>query len=156
MPAQKRSHNEGWGGGGGSSFKQWDRHGHPWHPSCDAVMNLDALKGVIILGDVILFLKFAMSVKRQLHIIRWKPEGCYEYSKKFRCEPEGRYRCTKSMAIAPFWFSMEYLWIVIAPFRLSTDNMYSFSQTMWQTLSTLQKNILFIASICIHIMIIWF
>ena len=27
----------------------------------------------------------------------------------FRREPEGRYRCTKSMAIAPFWFSTEHL-----------------------------------------------
>ena len=36
--------------------------------------------------------------------------------------PEGRYRCTKSMVIAPFLFSTEHLWIVIVPFWLSTDN----------------------------------
>ena len=27
-----------------------------------------------------------------------------------------------SMAIAPFWFSMEYHWLLIAPFWLSTDD----------------------------------
>ena len=37
-------------------------------------------------------------------------------------EPEGCYCCTKSMVIAPFWFSMEHLWIMIAPFWLSTDD----------------------------------
>ena len=42
-------------------------------------------------------------------------------SKMFSWEPECRYRCTKSLMIAPFWFSMERLWIVIAPFWLSTD-----------------------------------
>ena len=39
----------------------------------------------------------------------------------FRGEPEGRYRCTKSMVIAPFWFSMEHIWTAIMPFWLSTD-----------------------------------
>ena len=34
-----------------------------------------------------------------LHIVSW--------------EPEGRYCCTMSVAIVPFWFSMEHLWIVI-------------------------------------------
>ena len=43
----------------------------------------------------------------------------------FRGEPEGCYRCTKSMAIAPFWFSTEHLLILIAPFYLSTDDMFS-------------------------------
>ena len=41
----------------------------------------------------------------------------------FCCEPEGRYCCAKSVVIAPFWFSMEHLWIVIVPFWLSTDYM---------------------------------
>ena len=37
-------------------------------------------------------------------------------------EPEGRYRCTKSMAIAPFWFSTEHIWSSIVPFWLSADD----------------------------------
>ena len=35
-----------------------------------------------------------------------------QYSKMFCWELEGRYRCTKSMAIAPFWFSTKHLWIL--------------------------------------------
>ena len=42
----------------------------------------------------------------------------------FRWEPEGQYRCTMSMTIAPFWFPTEHLWIVIAPFWLSTNDVY--------------------------------
>ena len=38
----------------------------------------------------------------------WDPEGRYHYSKMFHWEPEGHYHCTKSMAIAPFWFSTEH------------------------------------------------
>ena len=34
-------------------------------------------------------------------------------SKMFHWEPEGRYRHTPCTAIAPFWFSMEHLWIAI-------------------------------------------
>ena len=37
---------------------------------------------------------------------------------------ERRYHCTMSVVIVPICFSMEHLWIVIAPFRLSTDNIY--------------------------------
>ena len=55
-------------------------------------------------------------------IIIWEPERHYQYSKMFHWEPEGHYHCTKSMAIVPFWFSTEHLWIVIVPFWLSTDN----------------------------------
>ena len=40
----------------------------------------------------------------------------------FRWEPEGRYRCNKSMAIAPFWFSTELCW-ALAPFWLSANDM---------------------------------
>ena len=43
------------------------------------------------------------------------------YSKMFHWEPEGRYHCTKSTAIAPFWFSTEHRWIVITPFCFSAD-----------------------------------
>ena len=46
----------------------------------------------------------------------------------FHWEPEGRYCCTKSMAIAPFWFSKEHLWFAIVPFWLSTDNFVYFNQ----------------------------
>ena len=52
--------------------------------------------------------------------VSWEPEGRYQYSKMFRWAPEGRYRCTMSMAIAPFRFSAEHLWIVITPFWLET------------------------------------
>ena len=51
---------------------------------------------------------------------------------QFRWEPEGRYRCTKSTAIAPFSFSTEHRWIIITPFWLSTDdNIYSM-QCSWK------------------------
>ena len=44
-----------------------------------------------------------------------------------RCSVEnqkGRYRYTKSMAIAPFWFSTEHRWCAITPFWLSTDDIF--------------------------------
>ena len=40
----------------------------------------------------------------------------------FPWEPEGCYCCTKSMAKAPFWFSMEHCWTALMPFWLLTDN----------------------------------
>ena len=43
-----------------------------------------------------------------------------------RCSVEnqkGAIACTKSMAIAPFWFSAEHLWSAITPFWLSTADM---------------------------------
>ena len=40
----------------------------------------------------------------------------------FRWEPEGRYRCTKSMTIPPFWFSTEHRWTSLTPFWLSIDD----------------------------------
>ena len=42
-------------------------------------------------------------------ILSWEPEGRYQYSKMFQWEPEGRYRCAKSMRIAPFWLSTDEL-----------------------------------------------
>ena len=53
--------------------------------------------------------------------VSWEQER-YQYSKMFHWEPEGRYRCTKAMVMVPFWFSMEHLWTVIAPFYFSTDD----------------------------------
>ena len=51
-------------------------------------------------------------------------EGRYQYSNNYcmliRWEPEGRYRCIKSMAIAPFWFSTKHRWIVITPFCIAS------------------------------------
>ena len=58
----------------------------------------------------------------KLNNVSWEPEGRYQYSKMFRWEPEGHYRCIKSMVIAPFLFSTEHLWILIAPLWLSTDD----------------------------------
>ena len=56
------------------------------------------------------------------HIVSLEPERRYHYPKMFRWEPEGRYRHRLCTAIAPFWFSMDYLWILIVPFWLSTDD----------------------------------
>ena len=36
----------------------------------------------------------------------------------FCWEPEGRYRYNNSMAMAPFWFSMEHLWTAIMPYEV--------------------------------------
>ena len=46
------------------------------------------------------------------------------YCNIFSWEPEGRYWCTNSMTIAPFWFSTEHPWTVLKPFWLSTDDSY--------------------------------
>ena len=51
--------------------------------------------------------------------------------KRFRWEPGGCHRCTKSMVIEPFWFSMEHLWIVIVPFWLSTDDIKYYYFNNW-------------------------
>ena len=40
-------------------------------------------------------------------------KGVIAAQRCFRWEPEGRYCCTKSMAIAPFWFSTEHCWSAI-------------------------------------------
>ena len=45
----------------------------------------------------------------------------------FYWEPDGRYCCTKSMALAPFWFSTEHSWTGLMPIWLSADDkMYWF------------------------------
>ena len=68
-----------------------------------------------------------MYVNRRWHILSVESQkdaiNIQRCSKMFHREPEGRYCCTKYMAIAPFWFSMEHLWILIAPFCLSTDDL---------------------------------
>ena len=57
-------------------------------------------------------------------------EGLYLYSKMFHWEPEGCYHRRLCTAIAPVWFSMEHLWILIVPFWLSTYAIYiAFSYT---------------------------
>ena len=38
-------------------------------------------------------------------------------------EQKGNYRCTKCMAIAPFWFSTEHCWTALMPFWLSGDDL---------------------------------
>ena len=42
------------------------------------------------------------------YFVSWEPEGRWRFRKMFRWEPEGCYCCTKSMVIAPFWFSTEH------------------------------------------------
>ena len=44
-----------------------------------------------------------------------EPEGHYPYSMMSRWEPEGCYHCTKSMVMAPFWFSTEHCWTALCP-----------------------------------------
>ena len=39
----------------------------------------------------------------------------------FRWEPEGRYGCTKSMVLTPFWFSREHRQTELTPFWFSAD-----------------------------------
>ena len=51
------------------------------------------------------------------------PQGRYHYSKMLRWKPEGRYRYRHCTVIEAFWFSTEHLWMLIAPFWLSTDDM---------------------------------
>ena len=51
-----------------------------------------------------------------------RQKGVIVIQRFFHCEPEGRYRCTKFLAIAPFWFSTEYLWIAITPFWFSAGD----------------------------------
>ena len=52
----------------------------------------------------------------------WEPEGRFHYSMMFHWEPEGHNCCTKSVAIAPFWFSTEHRLTSLTPFWFSTDN----------------------------------
>ena len=52
----------------------------------------------------------------------WEAEGRYHYSKMFHWEPEGHYRHRHCTLIVLFWFIPEHLWILIAPFWLSTDD----------------------------------
>ena len=56
-----------------------------------------------------------------LHVVSWEPEWHYHYSTIFWWEPEGCYGCTKSMVIAPFWFSTEHHWTALMPFWISAD-----------------------------------
>ena len=56
------------------------------------------------------------------NIVSWEPEGCRCCAKMFHWKPEGRYRCTKSVVIAPFWFSTEHSWTALTPIWLSADD----------------------------------
>ena len=51
-------------------------------------------------------------------------KGVNADSKMFRWEPEGRYCCTKSMAITSFWFSTEHCWTRINAL-LALSRLYS-------------------------------
>ena len=65
------------------------------------------------------------------YIVSWEPEGCYYYSVMFHWEQEGRYRCTKSMARVPFWFSTEQHWTALTPFWFSAEDISSCASTTW-------------------------
>ena len=42
-----------------------------------------------------------------VNILSLEPQGHYHFSTMFHWRPDGRYHCTKSVAITPFWFSKE-------------------------------------------------
>ena len=66
-------------------------------------------------NDTILFINH--------YIFSWEPRGRHhQLSVMFPWEQKGSYRCTKSMAIAPFWFSMEHQWTALTPFWFSADD----------------------------------
>ena len=58
-------------------------------------------------------------------------------STMFRWEPEGGYHCTKSMAIAPLWFSMEHPGIVIAPFWFLANDIETTIRKSWLNIISL-------------------
>ena len=74
-----------------------------------------------------------LDVSISLFFVSWEPEGRYCSSKMFRWEQEGLYRCTKSIAITPFWFSTEHCWSAITPFWLSTDDLSSSTNLLTST-----------------------
>ena len=63
------------------------------------------------------------------HLLRAR--RALSYSMMFRWEPEGRYRWTKSMAIAPFWFSTEHCWTALMPFWFSTEYCWTALTPFW-------------------------
>ena len=90
---------------------------------------------------IVIFHQWLFAWKSSILSVDWKvalaikSSSCYEklsvesqkgtiniWTKMFCWEPEGHYRCTMSMAMAPLWLSMEHHWIVIAPVWLSTDD----------------------------------
>ena len=95
----------------------WEPEGHHHHTLCTARAPFwfsTEDRGIVITP-------FWLSTN---DIFSWESElGPYNCSSKmFHWEPEGRYRCTASMTIVPFWFSMEHHWKVITPFWLSTND----------------------------------
>ena len=73
----------------------------------------------------------------------------------FHREPEGHYRCTKSMVIVPFWFSLEQHWTALTPFWLSAKDMQSIDQKRSATSATC-KLILYNPLILLSIGPMWF
>ena len=86
-------------------------------------------------------------MQSSVYIVSWEPVGHYQYSEMFFLEPEGGYRCTKSVVIVPFWFSTEHLWIVIAPFWLSTDDIRA-TKTIAHTMYVQRHSALFNSVTC--------
>ena len=74
-------------------------------------------------------------------IVRLEPEGHQCCSKMFWWELEGCYCCTKSVVIAPFWFSTEHHWTVLTPFWLLADNIHLHTLES----DSLKKKIVFIS-----------
>ena len=57
------------------------------------------------------------------NIVKLRTRRPLHYSTILHSEPEGLYCLGLCTVIAPFWFSMEHLWMVITPFWISTDDM---------------------------------
>ena len=73
----------------------------------------------------------------RVQIVSREPEGRYQHSIIFHWEPEGRYRCTKSVAILPFWCSVEHLWTALMPFCFSPDEIIKRAFLCWSVLRRL-------------------
>ena len=65
--------------------------------------------------------------------ISWEPEGCWQCLMLFCWEPERRYHCTKSMAVVPFWFSLEHCWTALMPFWFSTEHCWTALTPFWSS-----------------------
>ena len=87
--------------------------------SCHFIYNANGIFNILLLGtkQSIHIVSFPTRHTVRVHIVL---KGTHRYNVSW--EPEGRYCCTKSMAMAPFWFSVEHLCSAITPFWLSTDN----------------------------------
>ena len=60
----------------------------------------------------------------------------------FRWKPEGRYRCRKSMAITPLWFSTTHGWAALTPYWLWADELKTSTNSV--IISTIYRPMLYL------------